>query len=63
MGRGTWQVVLELLSVVRVVLLSRRLLRVYQTRHIIAISDSYRYHKNQIEESKEPNALINKPKT
>jgi hypothetical protein len=35
-GRGTWQVISQVLGVVRVEVLSWRLLRVYQTKHIAA---------------------------
>jgi hypothetical protein len=54
-GRGTWQVISQVLSVVRVEVLSQRLLQVCQTEHIamkVAPIDEHKeateIQKNQI---------------
>jgi hypothetical protein len=48
-GRGTWQVITQVISVVGVELLSRWLLRVCQTQHIAALAAPIEVHKEATE--------------
>ena len=62
-GRGTWQVVSQVLAVVRVVLLGRQVLRLCLNVTYGRVSDSYKGAQRSNKNSKDPNALKHKPMT
>jgi hypothetical protein len=62
-GRGTWQVVTQVLGVVWVELLSRWLLRVYKIVTYGRVSGSYRGAQRSNWKPKDPKALKNRPMT